>query len=195
MQNSSPSPANHPSTPGHSRKRYPSLSIQTYQPIHSSPLAESPKSSPVISAQRRKSSYKTGLPLTSPFSIKTGSSAGTNEEPQKAFLRERLRARCIERAKKDREKARGRVTSSRSSDGSASGGSSDGDAEMDSEEEEVDEDTMMQDEVRVSPYSDTIKFKTYQILFFDTLFAVTYMIYVLITTLTALSQNNGKHFP
>jgi len=120
--------------------------------MRSSPLAESPKSSPVISAQRRKSSYKIGFPLTSPFDIKAGSSSGTTEEPQKAFLRERFRARCFEQAKKDRERARRRVNSSRSSDGSASGGSSDGDAEMDSEEEEVDEDTMMQDEVRVSRY-------------------------------------------
>jgi hypothetical protein len=165
MQNSSPSPPNHPSTPGNSPKRHPSLSIQTYQPMHSSPLAESPKSSPVISAQRRKSSYKTGLPLISPFNVKTGNSNGTTEEPQKAFLRERFRARCFERAKKDREKAMRRVNSSRSSDGSASGGSSDGDAEMDSEGEEVDEDTMMQDEVRVFSYSDIFEFKTYQNVF------------------------------
>jgi hypothetical protein len=75
---------------------------------------------------------------------------GTTEEPQKAFLRERFKARCFERAKKDRERARRRVHGSRSSDGSASGGSSDGDAEMDSEGEEEDEDSMMQDEVRVS---------------------------------------------
>jgi len=133
--------------------------------MHSSPLAESPKSSPVISAQRRKSSYKTGLPLISPFNVKTGNSTGTTEEPQKAFLRERFRARCFERAKKDREKAMRRVNSSRSSDGSASGGSSDGDAEMDSDEEEVDEDTMMQDEVRVFSYSDIFEFKTHQNVF------------------------------
>jgi len=70
------------------------------------------------------------------------------EEPQKAFLRERFKARCFERAKKDREIARRRVSSSRSSDGSVSGGSSD--AEMEFEDEEEDEDTAMQDEVRVS---------------------------------------------
>ena len=58
-----------------------------------------------------------------------------------------------------------RVNSSRSSDGSASGGSSDGDAEMDSDEEEVDEDTMMQDEVRVFSYSDIFEFKTHQNVF------------------------------
>jgi len=60
-------------------------------------------------------------------------------------LRERFKARCFERAKKDREVARRRVSSSRSSDGSVSGGSSD--AEMEFEDEEEDEDTAMQDEL------------------------------------------------
>ena len=149
MQSSSPSPSHYPLTPGPSRKRYPSLSIETYQPIHSSPLAESPRSSPVISAQRRRSGYKTLIPPISLFNANANDLVGSTEEPQKAFLRERFKARCLERAKKDRERARRRVSGSRSSDGSISGGSSDGDAEMESEDEGEDEETMMEDEVRI----------------------------------------------
>jgi len=145
MQSLSPTPLNHPSTPA-SHRRYPSLSIQTYQPIHSSPLAESPRSSPVISAQRRRSSYKAPFAPISLLNAKSNDLAGTTEDPQKAFLRERFKARCFERARKDRERTRRRVSDSRSSDGSFSGGSSDGDAEMDSEGEEEDED-VMQDEL------------------------------------------------
>ena len=147
MQSScSPTSLNDPSTPGPSPRR--SLSIQTYQPINSSPLAESPRSSPALSAQRRRSGYKSSFPSTRPFNANGNDFFSTVEEPQKAFLRERFKARCFERAKKDREIARRRVSSSRSSDGSVSGGSSD--AEMEFEDEEEDEDTAMQDEVRVS---------------------------------------------
>jgi hypothetical protein len=72
-----------------------------------------------------------------------GNSAG--EEPQKAFLRERFRARCLERAARARaKKIKGKRFVGESE------GSSDGyDETMDCENEEGDED-MMQDEVRFS---------------------------------------------
>ena len=123
----------------------------THQPIHSSPLAESSRSSPVtpvITAQRRRSGYKASFPSVGPSNGNGSDFFGMTDEPQKVFLRERFKARCFERAKKDRERARRRVSGSRSSDGSISGGSSDGDAEMDSDGEGEDEDTVMQDEVR-----------------------------------------------
>lgn len=150
MQNSSPTPF-YPSTPGPSTRCYPALSIQTYQPIHSSPLAESPRSSPVVSAQRRRSSYKATFPTIPAFKLAPGNATNTVEEPQKAFLRERFKARCFERARQDREKALRRISRGRSVDGNISGGSSDGDgdADMDSEGEEDDENTLMQGEVRV----------------------------------------------
>jgi hypothetical protein len=74
------------------------------------------------------------------------------ESPQKAFLRERFMARCLERVRKDRERAIHARRRSRSIDG-PSDGSSDGpdDAYMDCEDMDADEDetdeTVMQDEV------------------------------------------------
>lgn len=90
--------------------------------------------------QRRRSSYKPTFPLL--FNT-TGHSAPV-EEPQKSFLRERFKARCFERVKKDREKAR------RKASGSSDGGSSDadGDFDMDDDEESDTDDSLMQDEVR-----------------------------------------------
>lgn len=121
--------------------------------MNSSPLAESPRSSPVTAAQRRRSGYKPNFPPLGGLNLNTGMGrvSSSAEEPQKAFLRERFRARCFERAMKDRDRARRR---SRSSYGSVSGGSSDGDedAEMDTDGEEdpeiEDENVTMQDEVR-----------------------------------------------
>lgn len=144
MRSSSP---NHPSTPCLPSRRYPSLSISTHQPLQSSPLASpSSKSSPISTVQRRKSGYKAAFPLL--FSNSADSRPA--EEPQKAFLRERFKARCFARAKKDREKAWSRAN--RNSTGSVSGGSSDGDGdfEMDDDDgEDVEgEDATMQEEVR-----------------------------------------------
>ncbi|KAF9525440.1 hypothetical protein CPB83DRAFT_897039 [Crepidotus variabilis] len=91
--------------------------------MNSSPLAESPgKSSPVLAAQaRRKSQYKTLSPMT-PLSVRSTSggrqlshrsvSEGTKKAGTSASgsggddaLRERFRAKCIERAVREREKA------------------------------------------------------------------------------------------
>jgi hypothetical protein len=98
--------------------------------------------------QRRKSGYKAAFPLL----FNPSADGATAEEPQKAFLRERFKARCFARAKKDREKARRRTR--RASVGSISGGSSDGDGDFemededeDAEKEEEDEDAAMQDEL------------------------------------------------
>ena len=136
MQSPSSTPHIHnPSTPGPLTRRHPSLSIpiQTHQAINSSPLSP---------AQRRQSSYK------SPFApLLSASTSGSSEAPQKTFLRERFRAKCFERVKRDRDRAlrRGR------SRGSLSGGSSDADEdidiEFDMEENEDDEDSVLQDEV------------------------------------------------
>lgn len=151
MQSSSPTSFIHdPSTPEPLTRRYPSLSIptRTHQPINSSPLAESPRSSPIVLAQRRRSSYKT------PFApLINASTSGSSEDPQKAFLRERFKAKCIERAKRDRDRALRR----RDSRGSLSGGSSDVDDGADVEPKDVDmdddaddEESFLQDEVRNS---------------------------------------------
>ena len=81
----------------------------------------------------------------------------STDSPQKAFLRERFIARCLERVRKDRERAvhARRRSRSRSSEG-PSEGSSDGpddaymdDADTDADEDESDE-AVMQDEVGFS---------------------------------------------
>jgi hypothetical protein len=117
----------------------------------------------------------------------------STEEPQKAFLRERFKARCFERAKKDRERARRRVSGSRSSDGSISGGSSDGDAEMESEGEEDDEDTVMQDEVRVFVASLCFRSLNWFLISLIDVFLHFVNPLTLVASLAAVSQNNGKH--
>ena len=77
----------------------------------------------------------------------------SSEDPQKTFLRERFKAKCIERAKRDRDRALRR----RNSRGSLSGGSSDADEDADVKPEDVDmdddaddEESFLQDEVRNS---------------------------------------------
>ncbi|KII84613.1 hypothetical protein PLICRDRAFT_80017, partial [Plicaturopsis crispa FD-325 SS-3] len=141
-----------PSTPTHRRPSYNGLS---HQPLNSSPLA-SPKSSPTADAHaRRRSQYKSRLPST-PASIaapiftssstrkRTGANSTpfTNEDPQKAFLRDRFKARCVERARNAREeKVRGKRSSGFDS-------SSDGfDMDMAGDEEEEDDEQIMQDEL------------------------------------------------
>ncbi|KAI0826530.1 hypothetical protein BC628DRAFT_237963 [Trametes gibbosa] len=149
-----------PATP--SRSSGSSSAGYAHIPLHSSPLASSPGSSPAANASaRRRSQYK-----STPFSSASqrvrdsepsrrratsnhasGSAAGsgsavpTEEAPRKAFLRERLKARCIERAVRKRERA-----IQRGSRHLSSGGSSDGVDEMMDEDEE-DEDVMLNDEL------------------------------------------------
>lgn len=140
-----------PTTPSSSR-----TPLQ-HRPLNSSPLAaQSAKmSSPLTSAQaRRRSQYKPQVPSTpssaGKFLSRRLSSAGNTptaeDDPQKAFLRGRFKARCIERAVKARENAiRGRRA------GTLSEPSSD-DFPMDDDDEEDDED-IMQDEVRANSAS------------------------------------------
>ncbi|KAF8908525.1 hypothetical protein CPB84DRAFT_1843423 [Gymnopilus junonius] len=118
-----------------------------YRPLNSSPLADSPVKSSSLSA-RRKAQYKALAPTTPFFSRSSSSSRRTVSMPscsveadsQKAFLRDRLKARCIERAVKAREKA---IHGKRSL--SLNRPSSD-DYQMEEDEEEDDED-IMQDEL------------------------------------------------
>jgi hypothetical protein len=142
----------------------PSHSMFSY-PQRSSPLA-SPGSSPLTAVQsRRRSQYKTCTPAN-PRRHSIGASASAHgdasllpgpnsgigqrgrtpsaETPQKAFLRERFKARCLQRVRDDRARA---VRARRWSEGT-SDGSSDGfdDTMMDYERDEDDQDPM-QDEV------------------------------------------------
>ncbi|KAH9852553.1 hypothetical protein C2E23DRAFT_868680 [Lenzites betulinus] len=154
-----------PATP--SRSSYPSPAAYSHIPIHSSPLASSPGSSPAASASaRRRSQYKS-TPFSSsasqrvrsnetprrrpsgnptPGMVAGSSSTGavpTEEAPRKAFLRERLKARCIERAAKKRERAIQRGSRHLSSEGSSDGV----DEMMDEDDEDEDEDHMLNDEL------------------------------------------------
>lgn len=151
---SSPSPVT-PRKLSHTSPVYPHV------PLHSSPLA-SPGSSPAAEAQaRRRSQYKAnafsspapqrslhvyGQRRTPSGGFVQGSSTGatgvTEEAPRKAFLRERLKSRCLERAQKKRERAIARGRRHWSSEPS-----SDGLDEMMDEDEDEDEDTMLNDEV------------------------------------------------
>lgn len=130
------------STP--SRSSY--YSARSHQPINSSPLASPVHSSPTYDAQeRRRAQYKsiTPAPYRSPAiqaSAKLLFRAGnqTPADPQKAFLRGRLHARCREHAQKLRERA---VNARRSSDMCS-------DVFMECDDEEESDDVLMQDEVR-----------------------------------------------
>lgn len=119
------------------------------RPLLSSPLAplvasSSPgPTSPVVEAQaRRRMQYKaTGTPhsssaLPSRRYLSTGSaqSLSASETPQSTFLRERLKAKCLDRARRAREKnIQKRRASELSSDGF--------DVDMDSSDKEDDEDS------------------------------------------------------
>ncbi|KAJ7686179.1 hypothetical protein B0H17DRAFT_1181265 [Mycena rosella] len=110
-----------PTTPLSSHKLHPSPSYPSYKPTNSSPLAatnSSPGSSPIAAVQaRRRSQYK-AQPVASTSSASGRSArhpprlAGlqfgggeANDDAQKAFLRTRLKLRCVERASKARERA------------------------------------------------------------------------------------------
>ena len=139
-----------------------------FRPLNSSPLAESPSaSSPVIAAQaRRKSQYKSRSPKTPTTRRISGnyslgdvslsskslfaSSAGVLENPPKFSMRDRFRARCIERAVKARERAiKGRrYTHHLSSD----------DQPMDDDDDESeDEEEIMKDEVSLAVFAVLLK--------------------------------------
>ncbi|KAG1726399.1 hypothetical protein EDB19DRAFT_1752569 [Suillus lakei] len=138
MQSSSPI-FQTPSTPG--RSSY--YSARSHQPLASSPLA-SPKSSPVLAAQaRRQAQYKARVTSSSRSAstqlpcAQAGSK--TPENPQKTFLRDRFKARCLERAQKQRHDKVQKQRTHSSSDVFF-------DSEMDCDEDEDDE-FVMQDEL------------------------------------------------
>lgn len=156
MQTSSPS-FHLPSTPSPKNHRYPGLG---HQPFSSSPLASPSNQSQVsVTQARRHSQYKSRTPRTPSNSLRSGlggsrcsggilleggDGSTSTEAPQKTFLREKFKARCLERAQKARERAiRGRRWSDPSSDGF--------DDAMDCEGEEEDDESVMQDEVRWLP--------------------------------------------
>jgi hypothetical protein len=144
-------------------------------PAKSSPLTSSetggssPIHSPTLAAsERRRSQYKSRGEASSPTldrrqaSRRVSKSAGaggavpfaltrndqhvpTEEPPRKTMLRERFRARCIERANRDRERvAQGkRRAVELSSDGA--------DEFMDCEDDEEDDETVMNDPVCLEP--------------------------------------------
>lgn len=160
-----------PETP--SRSHYTSPTHHIHTPVHSSPLASSPTSSPSAAASRRRAQFKSN-PFNTPQKEQTrptymygmrrgafvqGSSTGmfggngggspvgpTEEPPRKTFLRERLKARCIERAVQKRERAKARGSRHMSSEPS-----SDGVDEMMDEDDE-DEECMLNDEVGPSSH-------------------------------------------
>ncbi|KAL7284131.1 hypothetical protein ACG7TL_001412 [Trametes sanguinea] len=146
-----------------SRSTYGSPTDYAHLPLRSSPLA-SPGSSPAASASaRRRTQYKSNpFNSSAPQRVReseaqrrrasgtygypkgeasSSSAVPTEEAPRKAFLRERLKARCIERAVKKRERALAKGSRHLSSEGS-----SDGVDEMMDEDDE-DEDSMLNDEV------------------------------------------------
>jgi hypothetical protein len=126
----------HTPSPSHSSDHW-----LSYQPHLSSPLADvqARRRSQYKSCTRRaqSSSSSTATPL--PGLTRRSLSA---ETPQKAFLRERFQANCVERVERKRERRR------RARSVSGSEGSSDGmDDVMDCEDEVEDDDRIMQDEV------------------------------------------------
>ena len=138
-----------PTTPTSQRH---ALDVFSHHPVNSSPLASSPfspKSSPISAAQaRRRDQYKQvgsspSLSRRRPLQGRNGESSSKQsqpasdgcmlEAPRKAILRERFKAKCLERAHHDRaRRASGRR-------GLSSDASSDGfDADMDDADEDED---------------------------------------------------------
>lgn len=92
-----------------------------------------------MNGARRQLAFGGDLFQPVPAESSASAAAPTEEPPRKAFLRERFRARCLERAQRDRErKIRGRR-------GAMSEASSEPDEEM-ADDEEGDEE-MINDEV------------------------------------------------
>lgn len=134
-------------------------------PQISSPLTPTtPKkpSTPVPETQaRRRSQYKSSRPITPQgrhseprrhrskvlkplnFGSSNDSAPPSEETPRTAVLRERLKARCVERARQDREQRSNRKRAMSSSEPSSDGF----DTTMDYEDEDEDEDFAINDEV------------------------------------------------
>ncbi|KAJ7152687.1 hypothetical protein C8R43DRAFT_1067151 [Mycena crocata] len=138
-----------PSTPSTHQTVYQGLgNSHPHKPTNSSPLAptnSSPGSSPIAAVQaRRRSQYKARVPSLPSVASSTARSAArkhadvftagpdAGDDSQTAFLRTRLKLRCIERASKARERAVKKKRFMSSSEP----GSEDMDAEMVSEDEE-----------------------------------------------------------
>ncbi|KIY51039.1 hypothetical protein FISHEDRAFT_71333 [Fistulina hepatica ATCC 64428] len=135
-----------------------------FQPTQPSPLAKSDEN-----ASRRRAQYKSLAPQTpTPTRIRSsayslgsaslsGSASGWNffqqsssplspQESQRALLRERFKARCLERAVKARRKAIQRKRYTKQHDPSSDPSSDDFDVDMDDDMEE-DDDSIMSDEL------------------------------------------------
>ncbi|KAJ7487914.1 hypothetical protein FB451DRAFT_1225909 [Mycena latifolia] len=156
----SPAPLQFPSTPLSIHKTHPGPNYSAYKPINSSPLAatnSSPGSSPIAAVQaRRRSQYKAHSPSLPVASSSRSNSAKTrpvrpsgpqfgeaSDDAQKAFLRTRLKLRCIERASKARERAVKKKRFMSSSEA----GSDDMDAHMDMDDEDDEGEDPMFDEL------------------------------------------------
>ncbi|KAF8590733.1 hypothetical protein K439DRAFT_1627473 [Ramaria rubella] len=132
---------------------------QLYQPSRSSPLSAT--SSPTHNVQRRRRQYKSQTSLRSlPAANLLG---GLVDTPQKEFLRERFKARCLERAKEGRKRAVQKSRDDSSENGSSSDGYGDGDYVMDDEDEDVCNDEIyrrvMMNETRRSQYAKRLSFE------------------------------------
>ncbi|KAH9835239.1 uncharacterized protein C8Q71DRAFT_908407 [Rhodofomes roseus] len=126
------SPASSPGVPSYARRRAQYKSVESHSV--SSPSASRRQS------QRRRVTLGGDLfqPMPPTASASTPT-VPTEEAPRKAFLRERFRARCLERAQKDRErKIQGRRNA-------ISEASSEGEDEM--MEDDEDEEEMINDEL------------------------------------------------
>ncbi|KAK7033042.1 hypothetical protein R3P38DRAFT_2920341 [Favolaschia claudopus] len=141
-----------PSTPT-SRKSYGGQRSYSHTPINSSPLAPSSSptaSSPIAAVQARRSQYKPRVSSSSMASSSRSNNAASRvaaygtasqlgeagDNSQTAFLRTRLKLRCIERAAKARDRAvQKKRTTLTSSDG------------MDMDEEENDDDDFQFDDL------------------------------------------------
>ncbi|KAJ7232068.1 hypothetical protein C8J57DRAFT_1384039 [Mycena rebaudengoi] len=124
--------------------------LGSHKPRHSSPLAgSSPSSSPIAAAQaRRRSQYKSRVPsLPVASSSRTSASSrparlnspllfgDATEDPQKEFLRARLKQRCLERASRERARA----VKKRRFMSSSEAGSDDASMEVDMDDEDEDD--------------------------------------------------------
>ncbi|KAF9558560.1 hypothetical protein CPC08DRAFT_751378 [Agrocybe pediades] len=98
---------------------------------------------PLFGAEMLGSSRRTSSSSSLSLSLSSPGGAGGSADTQKTLLRDRLKARCLERAVKAREKA---VKGRRGTTGSEANLNSD-DVEMEVEEEEEGDEDIMQDEL------------------------------------------------